>query len=394
MPPAPPHRFPCVLPRRAAASFYFLWVMLFGSGCGAPGEPTPHSPPVPVAIADLTAQQLGDGVQLIFTLPGRTATGKRLTESPAVEIYRGAVKPDGATDFRTFRMVYTIPGSLVNNYILEKHVEFVDPISPEEAKSHAGGKVAYLVRTRISAKKASADSNIVQLAIYPVPERIADVQVHVTETAVDLSWAAPAKTSGGGVLPPFRYRIYRGQLDTSGDPAASAAAIDAAAKDLPRAKWKSKLALLASPETNAYHDTDFEFNKTYVYVVRSAVTVNGVALESADSIPAMVTPKDIFPPTSPQGLVAAVLENAAENAVDLSWSISPETDVAGYRVYRSESEGVRGESLGDLLASPTYRDAAVQPGHRYWYSVTAVDRSGNESVPSPQIPVVIAQPRS
>jgi hypothetical protein len=368
--------------------------MLFCSGCGAPGEPTPHAPPVPLAIADLTAQQSGDGVQLIFTLPGRTATGKRLTESPAVEIYRGAVKPDGATDFRTFRMVYTIPGSLVNNYILEKHVEFVDPISPEEAKSHAGDKVAYLVRTRISAKKASADSNIVQLAIYPVPERIADVQVHVTETAVDLSWTAPAKTSGGGALPPFRYRIYRGQLDTSGDPAASAAAIDAAAKDLPRAKWKSKLALLASPETNTYHDTDFEFNKTYVYVVRSAVTVNGVALESADSIPAMVTPKDIFPPASPQGLVAAVLENAAENAVDLSWSISPESDVAGYRVYRSESEGARGESLSDLLASPTYRDAAVQPGHRYWYSVTAVDRSGNESVPSPQIPVVIAQPRS
>lgn len=394
MPPAPPHRFPCVLPRTAAASVYFLCVMLFCSGCGAPGEPTPHSPPVPVAIADLTAQQLGDGVQLIFTLPGRTATGKRLTEYPAVEIYRGAVKPDGSADLKAFRMVYTIPASLVNNYILEKHVEFVDPISPEETKSHSGGKVAYLVRTRISAKKASADSNIVRLAIYPVPERIADVQAHVTETAVDLSWAAPAKTSGGGALPPFSYRIYRGQLDTSGDPTASAAAIDAAAKDLPHAKWKAKLALLASPDTNTYRDTDFEFNKTYVYIVRSAVTVNGVALESADSTPAIVTPKDIFPPASPQGLVAAVLQNAAERAVDLSWSISPEPDVAGYRVYRSESEGARGDTLTELLPTPAYRDASALPGHRYWYSVTAVDRTGNESVPSPQILVVIAQPSS
>ena len=394
MPPAPPHRFPCVSPRRAAASVSFLCVVLFCSGCGAPGEPTPHAPPVPLAIADLTAQQSGEGVQLVFTLPGRTATGKRLTEYPTVEIYRGAVKPDGTTDLKTFRMVYTIPGSLVNNYILEKHVEFVDPISPEETRSHSGGKVAYLVRTRISAKKASADSNIVQVAIYPVPERIADVQARVAETAVDLSWAAPAKTSGGGALPPFGYRIYRGQLDASGDEAARAAAIEAAAKDLRRAKWKSKLALLASSDTNAYHDTDFEFNNTYVYVVRSTVTVNGVALESADSIPAIVTPKDIFPPASPQGLVAAVLQTAAENAVDLSWSISPETDVAGYRVYRSESEGARGDTLSELLPTPAYRDASVQPGRRYWYSVTAVDRSGNESDPSPQILVVIAQPRS
>jgi len=88
------------------------------------------------------------------------------------------------------------------------------------------------------------------------------------------------------------------------------------------------------------------------------------------------------------------LQTAAENAVDLSWSISPETDVAGYRVYRSESEGARGDTLSELLPTPAYRDASVQPGRRYWYSVTAVDRSGNESDPSPQILVVIAQPRS
>jgi hypothetical protein len=390
MPPAPPGRFQRALPRSAAAYRYFCCLALFCSGCGAPGEPTPHSPPFPAAIADLAAHQLGDGAQLIFTLPGRTAAGKRLTESPAVEIYRGAVKPDGSADLKSFHMVYTIPGSLVNNYIVEKRVEFVDPLPAEEARLHPGGKLAYLVRTRISVKKASADSNIAQLAIYPVPERIADVQAHVTETAVELSWTAPAKTSGGEPLPRFSYRIYRGQLDAAGEPSR-----DAAATDLQHARWKAKPALLASPETNSYRDTDFEFGKTYVYLVRGAVMVSGVALESADSSPAIVTPKDIFPPAAPQGLVAAVLETATEIAVDLSWSINAEADVAGYRVYRSESEGARGEPLSpDLSPTPAVHDATAQRGHRYWYSVTAVDRAGNESLPGPQILVEIAQPSS
>jgi hypothetical protein len=44
------------------------------------------------------------------------------------------------------------------------------------------------------------------------------------------------------------------------------------------------------------------------------------------------------------------------------------------------------------LLSPAYRDTSVQPGHRYWYSVTAVDRSGNESVPSASVAVEVAQP--
>jgi hypothetical protein len=327
-------------------------------------------------------------------LPGRTATGKRLAEPPTIEIYRGAVKADGSADLKSFHMVYTIPGSLAANYIVEKHIEFVDPIAAEETRSHPGGKVAYLVRTRISAKKASPDSNIVQLAVYPVPEGITDLEARVTETAVELSWTAPTKTSGGEPLPQFGYRIYRGQLDSPGEASALEAATDAAAKDLRHVKWKSKPALLASPETNSYRDTDFEFNKTYVYVVRSAIA-NGAALESADSRPAIVTPKDIFPPAAPQGLVAAVLHSASEAAVDLSWSINSEPDVAGYRVYRSESEGVRGEPLSaDLSPSPAYRDATAQSGRRYWYSVTAIDRAGNESVPSAQILVEIAQPSS
>src|SRR5260370_332981 len=61
--------------RSARSVFPFrisLLVFLLAGGCGAPGEPTPPTPPVPVAIKDLAAQQVGDPVELTFTIPPRT----------------------------------------------------------------------------------------------------------------------------------------------------------------------------------------------------------------------------------------------------------------------------------------------------------------------------------
>src|SRR5277367_1680863 len=113
------------------------------AGCGAPGEPTPPVPPIPTAITDLAARQAGDGVQLIFTLPSKTTAGDRLASPPAVEIVRGTPKPDGSPDVKSMRVVYTIPGSLVTNYIAEGHVKFIDPVAPAETRAHPGGSLVY-----------------------------------------------------------------------------------------------------------------------------------------------------------------------------------------------------------------------------------------------------------
>jgi hypothetical protein len=369
-------------------AFLHSGVTLVLLGCAAPGEPTPPSPPVPVAVTDLSAQQAGDAVQLTFTLPSKTITGDKLAEASAVEILRGALKPDGTPDNNSFRIVYTIPGSLVDNYVAEGHVRFADSVPPEETRAHPGATLAYRVRTRASRKRASADSNTVTVRVYPVPERIASVQSRATESAIELSWPAPVRTSGGDPLSAVSgYHIYRGELDPS--------SADAASKDLTQAKWISLLTLLASSPTTSYRDTFFDFGKTYLYVIRSVVIAGGSALESSDSAPVIVTPRDIFPPAAPQGLVAAVLPGAAPGSleVDLSWSINLETDLAGYRVYRSEEPGTRGQPLTpDLLPTPSYRDTSVLPGHRYWYSVTAVDRAGNESETSAPADTGVTQP--
>jgi fibronectin type 3 domain-containing protein len=79
--------------------------------------------------------------------------------------------------------------------------------------------------------------------------------------------------------------------------------------------------------------------------------------------------------------------------VDLSWSINVENDLAGYRVYRSETRGERGQLLqAELVSSPAFRDSSVESGHRYWYSVTAVDRAGNESQVSEAVLADLTQP--
>ena len=368
--------------------FSFLAVaLLFTSGCGAPGEPTTPAPPVPVAVTDLAAHQAGDGVQLIFTLPSKTITSDRLATPPAVEIVRGVPKANGSPDTRTFRVVYTIPGALVENYVTEGHVKFIDPVDPAETRAHPGGPLVYVVRTRASKKRASADSNAVSVSMFPVSESIGHVEVRVTEPAIELSWAAPTRTSGGDPIGGFAgYRIYRGELDP--------ASAEAAASDFSKAKWKVPLTLLASADENSYRDAVFDFGKTYAYLVRSAVLVADHPLESGDSPPAIVTPRDTFPPAAPQNVVAAILPGAMAGSVvvDLSWSINLETDLAGYRVYRSEQQDTKGALIApDLLLAPTYRDTSVEPGRRYWYSVTAVDHAGNESEASSAVAVDVTK---
>jgi hypothetical protein len=380
--------------RRPRISYIQVWFsllpLLLAPGCGAPGEPTPPSPPVPIAVTDLGAQQMGDAVQLTFTLPPRAVAGERLVDTPAVEILRGALKTDGSPDEKSFRIVETIPGALVGEYRAADKVQVVNRITPDELRAYPAATLAYRVRTRASRKRASGNSNTVFVRLYPVAERMSSIHATVTEAAIELLWPAPTRTSSGDPLPAIsEYRVYRGEIDP--------ASANAAASDLSQAKWKSPLALLASSRTESYRDAAFDFGKTYVYTVRTVISEGGAAVESGDSGPAIVSPRDIFPPAVPQGLVAAVIVGSATNRpeVELSWSINAEPDLAGYHVYKSEQQDTPGQLVtADLLLSPAYRDTSVQPGHRYWYAVTAVDRSGNESAPSAPVAAEVAQPSS
>ena len=92
---------------------------------------------------------------------------------------------------------------------------------------------------------------------------------------------------------------------------------------------------------------------------------------------------DTIAPTAPVGVGAT----PAVGQVELSWTANTETDLAGYNVYRSTTPPVtKGTPLnGALLTNPTYADTSVVNGTTYFYAITAIDTSGNESNPSDEV---------
>jgi hypothetical protein len=348
-----------------------LLACAFLAGCAAPGDPIARHPVVPAPVMDLAARQYGDSFALTFTLPGRSMDRESLAERPSIEIYRASLAPGASPDKKTaWRLTYTIPSEQVDRYLKADRVEFHDPLTSETFAVPAGSSLAYKVRTREVKVRDSEDSNIVVARVFPPPEAPQNVRAEVTELALVLTWAEASLPPGASSR---AYRIYRGLVD-SGSPNPP--------KDISQAKLKSPLEVEGNSTSNEFRDTHFEFGATYLYTVRSVAQFGADSVESADSVPSVITPRDVFPPAVPTGLEITIVPATAQAPayVELSWAISPEGDLAGYYVYRSEDESAPGELIStEILPSPAFRDISVLPGRRYFYRVSAVDRSGNES---------------
>jgi len=339
-------------------------------GCASPGEPIARKPPVAQEITDLHAEQTANQVVLTFSLPNETVDRRPLTHPLAIEIYRGIGAP-GADSEAHMSLLATVPSAEVNQYATDGHVLYVDSLGPQDFAQNNVAGVSYSIRTRASVEKDSEPSNVAYVLIRPAFEPISNLQTQVTQAAIVLTWTAPTKTLTGFTPPVAGYRIYRAEE---------------------REGLKAPLVKIGESQSSSFQDAQFEFGKTYVYSVRSVVGSGVEALESADSNLVTITPRDTFPPAAPLGLVVALVPRGADTPahLELSWAISPETDVAGYYVYRSEQAEVPGARLStDLLLTPAFRDMNVQPGHRYFYTVIAVDRFGNESPASETVSGVV-----
>lgn len=357
-------------------------------GCGSPGVPTPRHPIIPVPVTNLRARQVDDTVLLDFTMPSTSTDQQPLTEMPSVAIYRRrAAERAPATSKRLPKnanlgqLVDSIPANALPQYQKNGGIEFPDKLDPSELSSASGNELVYTVRTSISPAKESADSNPAALRVYPPPAPVRDLRVSLTETALVLDWSAPPEPEGTGTKRNFH--VYRAEVDP--------ATAEAAVLDASQAKLIAPPTLLAQTAETHYRDTTFQFGHTYLYSVREAVQFGTETVESADSAPAVLTAKDIFPPATPLGLEAVVVPATNANAsVELTWAINTEADLAGYNVYRSESADMPGLKLNsEPLSAPTFHDMSVLPGKSYFYRVGAIDRSGNESALSPAVEVQI-----
>ncbi len=376
-------------------------VMTLGAcllGCASPDLPTPRHAVVPVPVSDLSARQVGDAVILTFTLPVTSTDLQPLEEMPSVEIYRNT--PEGAANApkakppkpktksgSTARLADTLPSETVEQYEKNGRIEFPDKLDASELAKESGTDLIYTVRTRASRAKASADSNAVSLRVYPAPPRVEDLRATLTEAALVLDWSAAQQSRRDSGSKAAGFRIYRAEVDPT--------TAEAAISNSSQAKLIAPPELLGQTTQMEYRDTSFQFGHTYFYDVRQVMQFGTETVESADSAPAVLTAKDIFPPAVPQGLeaVAVPATNGAAASIELTWTINSEPDWAGYNVYRSELAERPGQKLNsELLLAPTFRDMSIIPGKSYFYRVGALDQSGNESALSSAVEAQVPGP--
>ncbi|MBI5701139.1 hypothetical protein HZC34_04740 [Candidatus Saganbacteria bacterium] len=136
--------------------------------------------------------------------------------------------------------------------------------------------------------------------------------------------------------------------------------------------------------SNYFSDTSLASNKTYQYKVTAVDTSSN---ESGPSV--VVTIKtlasvDTSAPAAPANFTAT----GGEYQVSLKWDSNQESDLNHYNVYRKtkSSDGTTTSNTAILnIASNSYLDADVSNGTVYYYQITAVDLSGNESAKSAEI---------
>lgn len=125
---------------------------------------------------------------------------------------------------------------------------------------------------------------------------------------------------------------------------------------------------------SAHIDSGLANGQTYYYVVTA---VDASSNESGPSAESSGVPTDVTPPAAPTGLSAT----PGDAEVWLDWDTSSEAG-ATYNVYRSESASFPVSALVDSLSASEYLDASAVNLTTYYYWVTTVDGSGNESLPA------------
>jgi hypothetical protein len=252
---------------------------------------------------------------------------------------------------------------------------YTDTLPTTAQKEDPSAEVTYAVEIQNRNARGAGLSNRVHVPAIVTPPPPSDLSAELTGDGVVLSWTSVGGTQNTSTKPPanspsleIRYRIYR-RDEKSGK--------DAVAGELPM-EGRRKLTLT---------DSGFEWENTYLYRITTVTTIrrteSEVEVEGDDSSPIRVAAHDVFPPAVPSGLQAAYSGEGQKPFIDLIWAPVTNADLAGYNIYRSESNGATVMKMVNLnsalVTSPAYRDIAVAPGTTYTYSVSSVDVRGNES---------------
>jgi fibronectin type 3 domain-containing protein len=125
-----------------------------------------------------------------------------------------------------------------------------------------------------------------------------------------------------------------------------------------------------------YTDSGLASQTTYWYTVRA---VDTAGQESTNTYQVSATTLDATAPAVVTGLTAVNPNTGGR--LNLSWNASAATDLAYYRIYRS-TDGSTYSLAYDNVIGTTKADTQVTNGITYYYRISAVDTSANESAQS------------
>lgn len=358
--------------KKPSKSFFILFAFLIlnssfiTTSCGKRRPPLPPIERVQQSTLLLSGIQRGNQVLLSFPAPLRNAPDASVQSIRRVDLYRLAEDLDDPLPLteEEFAARSTLIGSI--NYDAIKEAEGSLTFNDSLTFGARPVRLRYAVRFVNASNQRAAFSNFLLLepaprvAEPPVLETVAD-----TERALILKWQPPATNVDGSTpVNLLGYNIYRSAPGTPTDVA--------------------QTPLNRTPVArNDFSDANFEFGAEYSYVVRSvSLGAEGGQVESLNSNRLTIKPTDKFPPSAPSAISIA----AAQNRLSLFFPANPETDVAGYIIFRSTDPQLPKDQWTRLTRTPitrtTYADDAVQSGTRYYYYIVAVDAAGNASVPS------------
>jgi len=372
------HRWP---PTRFAGWIAAFVPAIALAGCGMPGAPLPPSLNLPVPVTDLSAVRTGGQVALVWTMPTKTTDKVLLKGNIAVRVCRNQ-----AADPRC-----SVAATL--EFATGAAATFNDTLFPELA---AGPPrvITYFVELVNRKGRSAGLSNRAETLAGEAPPALENLTAEMRKNGVLLRWTPVPNDSS-----PVAIRLVRRLLS----PPVKKSDQGLLAQP-PEPLEQSLLVEPAAHSDRAPHtciDTSIRFGETYEYRAQRVdrVAVDGSTLELAGPLspPLRIEAINVFPPSAPKGLaaVATVGENGAGPAIDLSWLPGTEADLAGYIVYRRDSDtsaAWQRISPAQPVVGPGYHDSNVQPGRTYIYAVTAIDQDRRESARSDEASDTIPAP--
>jgi hypothetical protein len=347
--------------------------------CGKRGDPQAPLARTPQAVRELAVAQRGGDLEIRFVAP-RTTTGGLPLAVHEVEVLTARTE-----------------GDFLKTALAEAHkaapgetVVLTQPLPP------AGTRLRVAARAAAGGDR-SALTNVVTVSVQPVPEAPTDLKAQLTPAAVVLTWKgavpspppppapSPSPSPSSAPAPAASPSAAASPAIAKAPPAAASAPAPAPKPPTPgfRVFRRDPTTSYGAPMNpapvlgNTFEDRTASTGQRWCYVVRLAASVDPV-VESAPSPEVCVDIKDVSPPAVPLGVATLV----TEDAVEVSWSPSGESDLAGYRVYRAAEGGAPARVADVPAGQTTWRDAAPGRGTAHFYTVTALDQSGNESPPS------------